>query len=178
MTIVMPETTGSFGNESLVILSAKPADLAAITPTELAAGENVTCHMVGNWLPTASVDKPARQRKMCQTKTTPALGVSTYDTPALQYTANPQAVGTAGAPGNEAYEALPEGATRYAVVRLGKGGRTALAADDAYQVFPIDLGPQVWGVSSDDAGGEFVINQEVAFADGYDGPVDGIVAAA
>lgn len=177
MTILMPETTGSYGQLSLVILTVKPTDLTAITAAEITAGENITCHMVGDWFPTASTDKVARQRKMCQTKTTQALGTTTFDTPALQYTANPQTAGTPGGDGNEAYDALPEGATRYAVLRLGKGGQTALAAADAYQVFPIDLGPQVWGASSDDAGGEFVINQEVAFAEGYDGPIDGVVAA-
>lgn len=180
MSITMPETTDSYGNLSLTVITAKPTDLAAITKTTdlaTANAENVTCHAVGDWLPTASTDKVARQRKMCQTKTTNALGTSTWDTPTLMYTYNPQAVGTVGADGNEAYEALPEGAERYLVLRLGGTGTDPLDTGDEYYIYPVKLGPQVPATSSEDAGGEFVINQDMAFISGYDGPVQGAVVA-
>lgn len=177
MTVTMPETTKSFGAQSLVVLTSKPTDLEEVTTTQATAGENITCHMVGDWWPSASTDKVARSRKMCQTKTTQALGVTTWETPTLQYTANPQTIATPGAAGNEAYEALPEGGVRYLLQRLGVSGTTALAEDDAYRLIPVELGPQVWGASTDDAGGEVVINQEVALLAGYDGPIDGVIVA-
>lgn len=176
MTLTMPETTDSFGNISLVVLTTKPTNLASIPLASITAGKNVSCHVYGDWLPTASTEKATRQRKMCQTKQTQSLGSSTWETPALQYSYIPQSVGTAGASGNEAYEALPEGATRYGVQRLGKASGSAFVAGDKIRLWPLELGPQVPGVSSEDAGGEFVINQETAFASGYDGPVDGVVA--
>lgn len=175
--INLPPTTNSFGNISLVVLATKPATLASIPLSAITAGKNITCHAVGDWLPTASTEKTARSRKMCQKKTTQALGVTTHETPALVYTYNPQAIGTPGAPGNEAYEALAPGAVVYGVQRLGKAGDSAYAAGDKIRVFPLDLGPQTPGVSSEDAGGEFVINQETAFAPGFDEPVDGVIAA-
>lgn len=176
MTISMPETTKTFGAQRLVVLTTKPANLAAVTNVAALAGKNITCHMVGDWWPTASTDKVTRARKMCQVKTTQALGVSTWETPALQYTYNPQKVGTAGYAGNEAYEALPEGATVYLLQEIGLTGTTATTVGDAYRLFPVELGPQVPGSSSDDAGGEAVINQEIAFLNGYSGPVSGVLA--
>lgn len=177
MTIVMPETTDTFGNLSLVVLSSAPADLEAATVANLTAGENITCHAVGDWWPTATTNKVSRQRKMCQTSVTQALGTTTHDTPALQYTYMPQEVGTPGASGNEAYEALPAGATVYLVQRIGKDGKSAFVAGDNYRLFPVELGPQIPGTSSEDEGGEAVINQEIAFAPGYEEPIEGIVAA-
>lgn len=176
MPVTIPESTSSFGNLSLVILSAEPTSLTAVTTAQITAGVNVTCHMFGDWLPTATTNKVDRQRRMCQTKTTQALGTTTHETPALQYSYNPQSVGDAGADGNEAYEVLPEGAVVYLLQRLGKSGTSDLVTGDKYRLFPVDLGPQIPGVSSEDEGGEFVINQEVSFADGFDGPIDGEVA--
>lgn len=177
MTISMPATTSSFGNESLVILSALPADPAAATLIELTAGENITCHMVGDWYVPAETNKVARQRKMCQRKTTEALGVSTWQPGDLTYTYQPQEVSTPGASGNEAYEALPEGSTVYVVQRLGKSGTTLMASGDDYILWPLELGPQVPGPSADDEGGEFVMTQACAFAPGYSEGIAGTVGA-
>lgn len=177
MTISMPPTVKSFGNESLLVLTSLPAAPAAITSANVTAGKNITCHVVGDWYATAETNKVARQRKMCQTKVTEALGVSTWQTPDLIYTGMPQLVGTPSSPGNEAYEALPEGAIVYAVQRLGKGGKTAFVSGDKYLLWPLELGPQVWGPSADDEGGEFVLTQATAFAPGYDAPIAGTVAA-
>lgn len=175
MTIQMPETTKSFGALSLAVLTSEPADLDEVTPTEANAGENITCHVVGDWWATATTDKVTRQRKMCQVKVTSALGVTTWETPTLTYTVNPQTIDTPGAAGNEAYEALPEGGEVYLLQRIGVSGTTTFTAGDAYRLFPVELGPQVFGASADDAGGEVVVNQEIAFLGGYDGPVDGII---
>lgn len=177
MPVILPDTTKSYGAQSLVVLTTKPTNLEAATAAEITAGENITCHMVGDWWPTAATSKVARQRKMCQTKTSTTIGETTWDTPRLMYTYNPQTIDTPGSAGNEAYEALPEGATVYLVQRLGKSGTSDVVATDNYRLIPVDLGPQVPATSADDAGGEFVIVQEVSFAEGYDAPVDGVVAA-
>lgn len=176
MTITMPATVKSFGNETLHILTSKPANLAAVTAAEHGAGKNITCHMVGDWYVPAETNKVARQRKMCQTQTTEALGVTTWQPGDLTYTYLPQLAGTASSPGNEAYEALVQGAIVYMIQRLGKGGTTALATGDKYLLWPLELGPQVPGVSADDEGGEFVITQASAFAPGYSGPIAGTLA--
>lgn len=179
MTILqMPSTTKMFGNQSLVVLATEPTAPEAATTTEVDAGENISCHMVGDWWPTATTEKVSKQRKMCQTTTAQSLGTTTYETPALQYTYNPQTVGTPGSGGNEAYEALEPGTTVFLVQRLGKAGNTPVASGDAYRLIAVELGPRVPGTSADDAGGEAVINQEVSFAPGYDEPIDGVVTGA
>jgi len=178
MTILqMPTTTKTFGNQSLVVLADIPAAPAAVTSAEATAGENISCYMVGDWWPTATTEKVAKQRKMCQTKTSQSLGTTTHEAPALVYTYNPQTVGTPGGEGNEAYEALAEGTTVALLQRIGKAGNTPVAATDAYRLVVVELGPQIPGASADDAGGEATITQEVAYATGYDEPVDGVVAA-
>ena len=177
MPVSLPPTTGSFGNLSLVVLTTKPADLAAVPLASLTAGKNITCHVYGDWFPSASTEKVTRQRKMCQVKVSQSLGTTTHETPALQYSYLPQSVGTPAAAGNEAYEVLPEGGVVYLVQRLGKAGTSDIVATDKYRLFPVELGPQIPGASAEDAGGEFVINQEISFADGYDEPIMGVVAA-
>lgn len=177
MTLQLPETTKSYGNQRLIILSAAPVSLTAVTAAEATAGDNITCHMIGDWWPTASQEKVTRQRKMCQKKTTTTLGTVTHEVPALRYTANPQTVGTPGGDGNEAYDACTPETTVYAMQILGLPGDTAAAATNAYRLFPIDLGVQVWGTSADDAGGEFIVTQEVSLAEGYDEPIEGVIAA-
>lgn len=178
MTITMPETTKTYGAQGLLSLTAEPAAPAAMTSAEATAGVNITCHVLGSWWPTATTEKVARQRKMCQTKVTQSLGSTTWDAPALQYTYNPQTVGTPGSDGNEAYEELPEDAIRYLALRIGISGRDAFGATDAYRLVGVRLGPQVPTQSADDAGGEATITQELEFLEEYaDGPIDGVIAA-
>lgn len=179
MTIIqMPETTKTFGQQVLLVLSTEPEDPTETTEAEVAAGDVIACHLVGSWFPTATTEKVATQRKMCQTKVTQKLGSTTWDAPALQYTFNPQTVGTPAQPGNEAYEALPEGAIRYLELFTGIPGNQTPDDGDAYQLLGVRLGPQVRGQSSDDAGGEATVTQELEILSEYtDGPVDGVLVA-
>lgn len=176
MPVTEPPVTASLGNLSLVVLSTVPANLAAIPVSAITAGKNITCHEYGDWLPGASINKVNTKRKMCKKTTPQRLGTTTHDIPALQYSYMPQAVGTAAAPGNEAYEALPEDAIRVLVQRLGKDGETDLIATDKYRAWVVQAGPQVPGVSQEDEGGDFVINQEFGWAPGYSEPILGVVA--
>lgn len=177
MTISMPATVKSFGNETLHVLTTVPGAPTAITAAQVTAGKNITCHMIGDWYVPADTTKVARKRKMCETQTTESLGTTTWQPGDLMYTYLPQLAGVASSAGNEAYEAMPQGATVYLIQRLGKGGKTALATGDKYLLWPIELGPQVPGVSSDDEGGEFAITQACAFASGYSGPIAGTLVA-
>lgn len=178
MTISLPETTKTFGKESLVVLSAAPAVKTAVTTTEATAGENISLHIIGSLFPTATTEKVAAQRKMGQSKVRQTLGTTTWDVPALQYTVNPQTLQTSGSNGNEAYEALPEGATRYALLRIGVDGNTNLAEDDGYLIVGFKCGPQVFGESAQDAGAEATVTQEVEILAEYsDGPVLGVITA-
>lgn len=178
MTVSMPETTKTFGQQSLLVLDVEPDDPTEITEAEVAGGVNITCHILGSWFPTATTEKVARQRKMCQTKTVPSLGATTWDLPALQYTYNPQTIGTPAQDGNEAFEALPEGAIRYLALFTGIPGNQEPDTGDAYQFLAVRLGPQVRGQSSDDAGGEATVTQELEILEEYsDGPVDGVLVA-
>lgn len=173
----MPSTTATYGKQSYVVLASAPASLAAITAAELTAGENITCYNFGDWFATADTEGVARQRKACETQVTQAKGNTTWSVPGLNYSANPQTIDTPGSAGNEAYEALVPDSTVYIVKFIGVPGREAPGAGDAYQVFPLELGPRVWAPSADDAGGEAAINQAAFFAPGYSAPVDGVVAA-
>lgn len=173
----MPSTTSVFGKQSIVALATAPANPAAITTAELTAGENISCHIFGDWYATAETEGTSRSRKGCETQVTQAKGTTTWSTPALSYSANPQTVGTPGGDGNEAYEALEPDSVVYLVKFLGIDGKEAPGSGDAYQLFPLDLGPRVWAASTDDAGGEASINQAAFFAPGYSEPVDGVVAA-
>lgn len=173
----MPATTATWGQQSYVVLSSAPASLTAITAAELTAGENVSCYLYGDWFPTADTEGVSRARKACQTQVTQAKGNTTWQTPPLSYSANPQTIDTPGSAGNEAYEVFEPDSTVYVVKFIGVPGDEAPGAADAYQVLPLDLGPRVWAPSQDDAGGEASINQAAFFAPGYSAPVDGVVAA-
>lgn len=180
MSITLPETTDAFGNISLVVILSKPLSLSAVSlATDLgsSAAKNITCHTVGDWMGTATTEKSARARKLCQTKQSTALGTTTWDAPTIQYTYKPQSVGSSGTSGNEAYEAMPEGSERYLLQRLGKVGTSAIALGDKYLLWPVELGAQVPVMTTQDAGAEFAINQEMAFISGYDGPIPGTVAS-
>jgi hypothetical protein len=173
-----PETENVFGFQSMLVLETEPDDPTETTDSEAAAGTNITCHLIGSWFPAATTEKVAAQRKMCQTKTRQKLGATTWDPPALQYTMVNQSVGTPGAPGNEAFEALPEGAVRYLELFTGIPGNAEPDDGDAYQLLGVRLGPQVRGASADDAGGESTVTQELEILAEYtDGPIDGVRVA-
>lgn len=177
MPVTEPPVTASLGNISIVMLSTIPANLASIPIAAITAGKNVTCHTYGDWLPDASINKVNTKRKTCKKTVPQRLGTATHNIPALQYSYMPQSVGTAGAAGNEAYELLPEDAIRVAIIRLGKDGETDLATGDKYIARVIQCGPQVPGVSQEDEGGDFVINQEFGWAPGYSEPINGVITS-
>lgn len=177
MTLIAPETEGTFGNLRYVVLSTKPANLAAVTVAEIAAGKNITCHMSEEWWPTSDTASVTRKRKVCQTSTTDAKAETKHSLPPIQYTCVEQSIGTPGAPGNEALEAMPEDADRYILMSVGVGSLDPFAAGDTYRLFPATCGYPDTAASQDDAGGETVVNQALFYMEGYKSPIRGKVAA-
>lgn len=177
MTVITePITTATYAKQALVVLSAAPANAAAVTTAELTAGVNISCHHFGDWWPTASTDGVAHQRKMCQTSVTEGKGTTTWTLPALTYSANPQTSGTVGGAGNQAFDVLIPGTSVIVLKFIGVDSKTQPVSTNAYQAFYVDLADRVWAASADDAGGEAQITQAVFFTAGHSGPVDGKVA--
>lgn len=175
MTLLpIPPTEDSYGAQSLVVLTTKPASLAAPTVAEMTAGINISMHVVGSWYPTADTDRASTERKMGATNTVEKIGSSTHKLPTLTYTHIEQAVDTA--PGNEARKALPEGAIVYLALRNGVPGNTAIATGNRGRFYPAKLGPQIPSQTKDDAAGDDAITQELGFAPGYTAPVPFVVA--
>jgi len=178
MTLMEPETTDVFARQRYVVLSAMPASLTAITAAEIAAGENISCHLYGDWWATAETEGVTRQRKACSTQAPTGKGVTTWSTPTLSYSYNPQTVSTPGSDGNEAYEALPGDDQVVLVKLIGVDPKAATSATgDDYIAYPLDLGPQVEAASADDAGGEASITQAAFLQAGYSAPVRGVLVA-
>lgn len=178
MTLMEPETTDVFARQRYVVLAAMPASLSAITAAEINAGENISCHLYGDWWPTAETEGVTRQRKACSPQAAQGKGQTTWSMPGLTYSYNPQTLTPSGAAGNEAYEALGDNDQVVLVKLIGVDPKAATStAGDEYVAYPIDLGPRVEAASADDAGGEAAINQAVFLQAGYSEPVRGVVAA-
>ena len=178
MTLLPPETELSYGNQSLVVFSTKPAALdttGVITAAEITAAANLSLHVVGSWFPTADTDRASTQRKMGSRKTVQILGTSTVALSDLTVTHLAQEDDTA--PGNEARKVMIEGAVRYVMLRNGVAGDVALETGDRGKVYPVTVGRPMEAETADDAGGEEALVIPLGFAPGYDGPVDVTVGA-
>jgi len=178
MTLMEPETTDVFARQAYFILPSMPANLAAITAAELAAGENISCHLYGDWWATAETEGVTRQRKACSPQAAQGKGTTTWQTPTMTYSYNPQTVSTPASPGNEAYEACESDAQVVLVKAIGVDPKlTVQPTGTDYVAYPLDLGPQVEAPSADDAGGEAAIIQAVFLQAGYSEPVRGVLVA-
>ena len=178
MTLMEPETTDVFARQRYVVLSAMPTNLAAITAAEINAGENISCHLYGDWWATAETEGVTRQRKACSTQAPQGKGQTTWSLPGLNYSYNPQTLTPSGSDGNEAYEALEDDDQVVLVKLIGVDPKASTStAGEEYIAYPIDLGPRVPAPSADDAGGEASINQAAFLQAGYSAPVNGVIAA-
>lgn len=173
-----PETELSYGAQSFVVLTTKPAALdttGVITLTEANAGENISLHVVGSWFPTADTERASTARKMGSKKTVQVLGSSTVALPDVTVTHLAQeADATAG---NEARVSLVEDSVRYVLLRNGVPGDTPLVTGDRAKAYPIKVGRPMETQTQDDAGGEDALLIPLGFAPGYDGPVDVTIGA-
>lgn len=176
MTVSLPETVKSQGFTRLLVLSTAPADAAELVIAELTAGEIITCHIYGDFSATPTENVGSAPRKMCSRTSPQQFGEVTYPINDIQYSYVPQELGTPGAPGNEAFEALPPGTEKWLVEAPGLDGRTVpFVAADLGNVYHVKCGIQRRGRTGDGEFDEFSITQSFIMADGaeplYDVPV-------
>lgn len=167
MTVQMPEVVKSQGMTRLIVLSTAPASTTTITAAELAAGEVITCHVYGDFAATPTENIGTAPRKMC-TRTSPQqFGEITYPINDVQYSYVPQSLGTPGAPGNEAFEALTPGTEKWLVEVPGLDGRgTSFGAGALGNLYNVDCGIQRRGRTGDGEFDEFSVTQSFVMADG------------
>jgi hypothetical protein len=177
MTVALPETVGSYGNASLVVLASAPS-LTAPTITVLEAGEAITCHVYGTFASAPTQTTGSSPRKMCQINEPQRLGSVTYTINDIQYSYNPQELGTPGAAGNEAFEALTPGTNVWLVERVGISGRNAdFTAGELVNIYPVECGVQRRGQTGDGEFDEFSVTQSFVLVDGAEPSYDAVVTA-
>ena len=178
MTMLMPETVQSQGNKILIVLNTPPAVPAQPTLAELNAGLFVQCHLYGDFSGTPSQSTGTAPRKMCSRVEPQKLGNVTYQIADVQYSYVPQAMGTPGADGNEAIEALTPDTDVHVYEGPGIDGKTAaVVAADVVNYYHLDCGAQRRGQTGTGEFDEFSVTQSFVLADGAE-PVYDIVLAA
>lgn len=178
MTVVMPETVKSQGNKILIVLTTPPSNPAAPTKAELNAGLFVQCHLYGDFSGTPSQSKGEAPRKMCSRIVPQQLGNVTYEIADVQYSYVPQEMGTAGADGNEAIEALTPGTDVYVYEGPGIDGKAAaVASGDVVNGYHLDCGEQRRGQTGDGEFDEFSVTQSFVMSNGEEPKFDYVVPA-
>jgi len=156
MPLTNPPTAKALGQRTVVILD--PADVAATTgiPTlaEVNGGLFASLHFYGSLRPVPTQNTGEGPRKMGSKVSPTRLGLVNFPAVDAQFSYLPQKVGTAGAPGNEVYEAFVPGTQAIVVILDGKDGEDtdALAANDVGDIFLYDIGARRKGETGD---GEF-----------------------
>ena len=179
MTVMMPETVQSQGNKILIVLTTPPAIPSQPTIAELNAGLFVQCHLYGDFSGTPNQNKGEGPRKMCTRVVPQELGNVTYDLADWQYSYVPQAMGTPGADGNEAVEALTPGTDVHVYEGPGIDGKTgAVVADDIVNHWHLDCGVQRRGQTGDGEFDQFAVSQSFVMSNGAEPDYDIVVAAA
>lgn len=173
MPLSMPETVKSQGNKVLIVLTTPPASPSAPTKAELNAGEFITCHVYGSFSASPTQNTGEAPRKLCSRVVPQQLGNVTYTINDIQYSYVPQDAGTPGAAGNEAFDALPEGADVYLVEGDGLDGKTsALATGDLVNIYHVEAGVQRRGMTGDGEFDEFSVTQSFVLVDGSEPQYD------
>lgn len=179
MTLLMPTTVKSQGNTVLIALATPPANPAAPTKAELNAGEFIICHIYGDFVATPAQNVGEGPRKGCTRVVPKQFGNVTYDISDIQYSYNPQELGTPGAAGNEAFELLAPGTELYLAEGVGLDGKTdALATGDVVNLYHVETGEQRRGRTGDGEYDEFSVTQSLVMVDGAEPQYDYVVPAA
>lgn len=121
------------------LLTTVPADLSAITTTELTAGIDVSCLLAksGTRFSATGSDTIADQA-WCDEANTQVFGASNYEAAAAVFWMLDSADGSYAAADNTAYEALKAKGTRVVfVLREGPDYGDAWAAADVYDAFEV-----------------------------------------
>lgn len=179
MPLTQPATVKSQGNTTLIVLTTPPAIPTAPTKAELNAGEFITCHVYGEFGATPTQNVGSAPRKMCSRVEPQQLGNVTYSINDVSYSYNPQEAGAPAGDGNEAFDALTEGAEVYLVEGAGIDGLTSvLATADVVNLYQVECGVQRRGKTGDGEFDEFNITQSFVMVDGAEPQYDYAVPAA
>jgi hypothetical protein len=174
MPLSMPTTIKSQGNSLLIVLPTPPVSLTAPTKAELNAGKFITCHIYGSWSITPSQNTGEAPRKACSTIVGQQLGNVTYPPIEIQYSYVPQALGTPGSAGNEAFEALVPGSVVFLAEGVGLDGKTSALSTGALVnlLKQVTCGVQRRGMTGDGEFDEFSVTQSLVLADGTEPKFD------
>lgn len=174
-TVLLPDTQKSQGYTRLIAIPTG-ANLASLTVAELtgATAQVLSCHMYGDFTPTATENVGEGPRKMCSRKMPQQFGSVAYTINELSYSHLPQEDDEA--PGNEARATLTPGTTQVLVEFPGIDGQDGtVSAGQKYVAHRVELGLQRKSRTSDDEFGEFNILQSAIYANGGE-PVEGAVS--
>lgn len=154
MPLVTPLVSKSFARQVIVILPDAPAASTGIpTVAEVNAGVFASLHLYNPFRFTPTQNTGEGPRKVGQRFAPTELGQTNYPALEAQYSYLPQEVGTAGADGNEVYEALVPDSTVTIVTLDGVDGETsAVTASQIADVFLVQCGIRRKGSTGD---GEF-----------------------
>lgn len=179
MTVVqMPNTVKSDGNKILIVLTTPPANPLAATLAELNAGLFVQCFLYGDFSGTPNQNIGEGPKKMCTRVVPQQLGNVTYQIADVQYSYDPQAMGTPGNAANKAIEALTPDTDVYVYEGPGIDGETgAVAAGDVLNSYHLDCGAQRRGRTGDGEFDEFSVTQSFVMSNGEAPIFDYVVPA-
>lgn len=180
MTVVqLPTTTNSLGNKVIIAMTTPPSDPLAPTLAEINAGIFITCHIYDSFAPEVTQNTGEGPRKLCAKSVPTKLGQVTYAINDVQYSYVPQEMGTPGAAGNEAIEALTPGTRLYIAEANGVDGETGvLATADVVNLYHVECGEQRRGQTGDGEFDEFSVTQSFVLADGSEPTYDYVLPAA
>jgi len=180
MPLDLPPTTAAFGNKVVVVLDTPPAAGTGIpTTVEVNAALFASLHMYTPFNVTPTQNTGEGPRKL-GAKTVPTrLGQVNFPAVEVQYSYNPQDLGTPGADGNELYEALEPGTRVTVVVLDGIDGETStVAVDDVADVYLMEAGVRRKGQTGDGEFDELSVTQSLIVVGGEPIAEDQALAAA
>lgn len=162
MTVIFPDGIQQEGNTSVAVIQTMASPGVPSMATDIGAASTVivSCYLYSGGMPTKTVNKGTRPRRVCSKSDKQAFGVKTYDITDLQYVYDPQALITAAV--NKARGALTEGSTVFVLIRRGLDAQTsAFAIGQKVDVWKVTLGPQNKTTTGDGEFDEFTITQSV-----------------
>lgn len=179
MPISMPPTTNSYANQVMVVLDTPPANPLLPTLAEINAGLFISCHTYGSTNIQPEQSTGQGPRKSCTRVVPTELGSVTFPAIEVQYSYVPQEMGTPGAAGNEAVEALVEGVSKHIYIAEGVDGKaSALATGDVVNHYYVDAGVQRRGYTGDGEFDKNAVSQALILKDGSEPDYDIVLPAA
>lgn len=148
MTIEIPEVFAE-GNVRAAFIPAISNIATGPTVAEMAAGVLIGRYLMPDWDGFTGTQNKGESRRFSSREVYQRFGRTAHSIAPLNYTYNPQELGTPGAPGNEVYEACEHGNLGYLVLGFGllaedddTGLDIPFAAGDIVSFAPSECGEQ------------------------------------